>query len=161
MNTLFEDSQEDRGAVFSEDRKHRYALWRKWDKTKPMCAFIGLNPSTANEATDDPTIRRVKAMAKSWGYGGVYMLNLFSYVSTDPKALLTCEDPIADNDKHLELFGNMSKQIVFAWGNFKVNGRDEVVKKMFPTSMALQINKNGSPKHPLYVRADKELVNYQ
>jgi len=64
------------GAEFSECRKYRYALWRIWDKSKPLVMFIGLNPSTANENVDDPTIRSVCRMTKNNGYGGVYMMNL-------------------------------------------------------------------------------------
>lgn len=84
-NNLFETSEDN--AFFSSDRKHRIWLCRIWDSTKPRIMFIGLNPSTANETSNDPTIRRVKSMANSWGYGGVYMMNLFTFISTDPKKL--------------------------------------------------------------------------
>ncbi len=50
--------------------------------------------------------------------------------------------------------------IVFAWGNFKVMGRDVEVMRMFPFAKALHLNKNGSPKHPLYVRSDIQLIPY-
>ena len=55
MQDLFDDN----GADFSPDRKHRYSLWRIWDRSKPLVMFIGLNPSTANESDNDPTIRSV------------------------------------------------------------------------------------------------------
>ncbi len=70
----------DTGAKFSEDKRYRYMLWRRWDETKACVMFIGLNPSTANESTDDPTIRSVVAIANNLGYGGVYMLNLFQLI---------------------------------------------------------------------------------
>lgn len=84
MSDLFNKND---NAFFSSDRVHRIWLSRIWDEDKPRVMFIGLNPSTANETSNDPTIRRVQSMAKSWGYGGVYMMNLFTFISTDPKKL--------------------------------------------------------------------------
>ena len=71
-------------AVLSEDRKYRYLLSRNWDDTKPTVLFIGLNPSTADEKEDDPTINKCISYAKSWGYGKVLMANLFAFRSTNP-----------------------------------------------------------------------------
>lgn len=143
------------GARFSECRKYRYVLWRIWDKDKPMVMFVGLNPSTANEYSDDPTIRRVKAMAKNWGYGGVYMTNIFAFVTPYPEELLACADPVHDNDLWLPRVKRLCDKIIFAWGNFKeAQERAKAVIAMFPDAECLHINKNGSPKHPLYVRGD-------
>lgn len=69
-------------AILSEDRKYRYILSRTWDETKPTVLFIGLNPSTADEKTDDPTIRKCINYAKCWGYGKILMANLFAFRST-------------------------------------------------------------------------------
>src|SRR6188472_3585079 len=85
--TLFDIAEVIKGAEFSECGKHRYALWRIWDDQKPLVMFIGLNPSTATADKDDATIRRVKAIAAALGYGGVYMCNCFSYISTNPDML--------------------------------------------------------------------------
>jgi hypothetical protein len=143
------------GAHFSECRQYRYALWRIWDKQKPAVMFIGLNPSTANELTDDPTIRRVKSLAMNWGFGGVYMTNLFAFVSAYPEDLLKCADAINDNDQWLINISALSSEVIFAWGNFKeAQERAKQVIAMFPNAKALHINKNGSPKHPLYVKGD-------
>ena len=75
------EQKDNKGAYFSPCRKYRYALWRIWNQNKPYAMFIGLNPSIADEVYDDPTIKRCINYSKSWGYGGVYMTNLFSYVS--------------------------------------------------------------------------------
>ena len=89
-------------AILSEDRKYRYVLLREWDSQLPKIMFIGLNPSTADENQDDPTIRRCIAFAKSFDYGGFYMLNLFAYRSTSPSKLREVDDPIGeDNDNFL------------------------------------------------------------
>lgn len=156
---LIEDNRS--GAIFSECRNYRYALWRIWDESKPLVMFIGLNPSTANEASDDPTIRRVKSMAKTWGYGGVYMMNLFAWVTAYPEELKSCIDPIGGNIEWLYRISQRCDKVVFAWGNFKeAEQRAKEVATTFPNAYALHVNKNGSPKHPLYVKSDVIPVPY-
>lgn len=144
---------EDNGAEFSECRKYRYALWRIWNTEKPKIMFIGLNPSTANEASNDPTIRRVISFAKEWGYGGVYMMNCFPYVSTNPDDLIHIGSNLT-NDRWLVKVSKECNEVIFAWGNFKIvkeRARDLDLMMMFPDAKALVINKDGSPRHPLYV----------
>lgn len=156
MKDLFgnETIKMDAGAEFSADRKYRYALWRIWDKSKPLVMFIGLNPSTANETQPDPTITRVINFASDWGYGGLYMMNLFGIVSSKPEVLLTDANPLGDNDKWLEMIAAKCDRIVFAWGVFKqARFRAEDVKKRFPGSYCLKKTKEGHPWHPLYVAA--------
>lgn len=158
MSNLFEDT----GAEFSPDKKYRYLLWRIWDKNKPMVMFIGLNPSTANESVDDNTIKRIRRIATNLGYGGIYMTNCFPYISTDPNQLNEFGNTTY-NDQVLYDTSIKAKDIIFAWGNFKVvktKGRDIELKIMFPNAIALQINKNGSPKHPLFCKGSIIPVNY-
>lgn len=69
--SLFSDIKKQTGATFSKDRLYRYQLWRIWDESKPYMNVIGLNPSTADETKDDPTIRRCLGFAKAWGYGAL------------------------------------------------------------------------------------------
>lgn len=163
MNELFELKS---GAQFSTCRKYRYALWRIWDESKPLVMFIGLNPSTANETETDPTIKRVCAIAKFNGYGGVYMMNCFPFVSTDPKQMLLCHPESEEwkiNEFWLWDVSKICKDIVFAWGNFDVvkeMGRDKDLSNLFPHAKALIINKNGSPKHALYCKKETILINY-
>lgn len=161
MPDLFEQ-QEISGAEFSQCGKYRYGLWRLWNNDLPCIMFIGLNPSTATATMDDPTIRRVKRFAKDWGYGGVFMCNLFAYISPYPHDLKLIKDPIADNDNWLTLFACSCRDILFAWGNFpEATERAKKVSEMFPTAVCLGFNKNGSPKHPLYVAAKTKYVNYK
>lgn len=79
---LFESIK--KGGVLSEYQSYRYRLWRIWDQVKPKVMFIMLTPSTADADTDDPTIRRCIGFAKSSGFGGLYVGNLFAYRSTQP-----------------------------------------------------------------------------
>lgn len=155
--------EQDFGAEFSQCRKYRYALWRIWDRTKPLVMFIGLNPSTANEVDSDPTIRSVGRIAKANGFGGFYMMNCFPYVSTDPNELRD-HGNTAENDQWLrKVFAMGAHWVVFAWGAFPVVrelGRDRELAAMFPDAMALHMNKNGTPKHPLYCKSDTAFVPY-
>lgn len=156
--------QNDNSAYFSECRRYRYALWRKWDKTKPFIMFVGLNPSIANEKENDRTISRVIGFAKSWGFGGVFMTNCFPFVSQNP-SLLNDYNNIEINDLILkEVASICSKEIVFAWGNFDVikkKGRDLNLLELFPDAKVLAKNKNGTPKHPLYSKGDIQRINYR
>jgi len=153
----------DTGAIFSNCRRFRYLLWRIWDKQKPMVMFIGLNPSTANEQYDHPTIKSVCRIAMHNGYGGVYMANCFPFISTDP-AQLKIHGASAINDLHLINYGPKCKDVVFAWGSFpivKELGRDIQLMHWFPNAKALHINKNGTPKHPLYCKSTTQLVPFK
>lgn len=160
MKNLFENN----GAEFSECGKYRYKLWRIWDENKPLIMFIGLNPSTANASDNDPTIRRVISFAKQWGYGGVYMMNLFTIISADPSILSGNDkwgDFIEDKQRLIDV-AKKCKKIVFAWGNFKeAQGRAYEVIKKTKVAYCLGKNKNGSPKHPLYIAANTELVTFK
>ena len=149
------------GATFSPCQKYRYVLWRMWDLRKPTIMFIGLNPSTANDISDDPTIRRVVSMAKAWGYGGVYMLNCFPFISTKPDDLKDFGNN-ETNDHWLRWIADRSKDVVFAWGAFEIaKPRAVELAAMFPDAKALVINRDGSPRHPLYVPSNTKLVKYQ
>lgn len=156
MLNLFENN----GATFSGCRKYRYALWRIWDDQKPLVMFVGLNPSTANEAGDDPTIRSVKRLAKSLGYGGIYMMNLFTFVTPYPDELKRCDDPLGPADLFLLQVAEKCTAVVFAWGKFGYAEREHAVSSMFPNAMCLVKNKDGSPRHPLYVKTGTDLISY-
>ncbi len=152
-------------AVFSDDKQYRYRLERTFDEDLLKVAFVGVNPSIADDLEDDKTITKCINYAKSWGYGGIVMVNLFAYVSTDPSALKNIENPVGiDNDKHLkDVFnspGTIGK-IICCWGeNGKLLGRDQEVLKMIDEPYCLKINADDSPAHPLYLSSDLEPIDY-
>ena len=151
-----------KNATFSDCRKYRYGLSRTWNGKKKTILFIGLNPSTANEKIDDPTIRRCINYAQNWGYGSLLMVNLFAYRATMPSELKNVKNPIGnDNDLHILELSKKADLTVAAWGNegFLLN-RDKVVKKLIPNLMCLKINKSGQPAHPLYQKKDLKLIKY-
>ena len=144
----------DRGATISQCGLYRYSLWRRW-APGPMCVFIGLNPSTADATLDDPTIRRCVGFAKSWGFGGLMMLNLFAYRATDPAGMKAALDPIGpENDEALHFAHSNTTTVIAAWGahgTFK--GRAQQVRAMLPRLHYLRLTKDGYPGHPLYLPA--------
>ena len=150
----------DKGAKFVDrkGRSHRAYLYRIWDSSLPKVMFIGFNPSVADAMSDDPTIRRVCGFAKLWGYGGVYMANIFSMVSTDPDALFRVphtEEDAKEDLSYLRVVSAFVDAVVFAWGAHKLAAdRVAEVIKIFPEAYCLDRNKDGSPKHPLYVKYD-------
>lgn len=150
-------------AVFSPCRKYRYTLKRVWDKSKPMVMFIGLNPSTANETKSDNTVTRCVNFAASWGFGGMYMMNLFAYVSTNPDELITSGEPIDENNFYLYQIAAECQTIIFAWGaSFKQHqNRMNKVKKMFPGAYCIKISKTGEPCHPLYMNSKLKPIPYK
>lgn len=143
----------DKGAEFSPCRTYRYDLWRSWNEGYGEVAFIGLNPSTADETLDDPTIRRCMAYAKGWGFAGVHMLNLFAFRATDPAIMKKADEPIGpDNDEIISTVAKKCTVVVAAWGVHGTHrGRDREVRKLVPDLHTLKLTKAGHPNHPLYL----------
>jgi hypothetical protein len=140
-----------KGAVFSPDNIYRYQLSRIWDAEKPKILFIMLNPSTADAFVEDPTIRRVINYALSWGYGGVYVGNLYGFRSTDPKGLNSVVDPVgSENIENIKALIGIVDKVVYAWGNERKE--PEWLKACVATPYCIEISKKGIPKHPLYLK---------
>jgi len=143
-------------AWFSPCRRYRYALWRTWGAGTRYAMFVGLNPSTADETADDPTIRRCVAFAKSWGLDALCMTNLFGFRATDPKDMFAAEDPIGEgNDVTLDKIAEDAAVIVGAWGNHGVYlNRDQDVRARLYRLHYLRLTKSNQPQHPLYLPSD-------
>lgn len=136
-------------AKFSDCGKYRYWLRRAWDGRLPDALCIGLNPSTANATDNDATIRILISCLKKLGYGGFYMMNLFAIISSKPEILLTCEDPLGENDFHLNDVSLVCKDVIVCWGAFKqAEARIKEVLPKFPDALCFGFNKNGTPFHP-------------
>lgn len=144
-------------AIFSEDRIFRYSLYRDWPMTEcreGYVMFIGLNPSTADEVKDDPTIRRCRNFAKSWCYRHMFMLNLFAFRATDPRKMMKAADPIGPaNDHWLVEHAKAAALVVAAWGRHgEYRERDKSVMALI--GKVHQIGEAEYPRHPLYLRHD-------
>lgn len=152
------------GADFSDDRVHRYALFRRLKADGKVVNFIGLNPSTADEFKNDPTIRRCIGFAEAWGASLLVMTNIFAFRATDPKVMRAAVDPVGpDNDKALIEWASKSDVVVAAWGTHGVfESRGQEVLGLLATVSdisALGLTNHGHPKHPLYL--PKNLVPFQ
>ena len=158
-------------AGFSPCRRWRTWLERRWDGrpigTGGHAAFIGMNPSTADETVDDPTVQGCMARARAWGFGAAVMLNAFAYRATDKLRLLEIEDPIGPGtDADILRLGAAAGVVVAAWGQppRALRGRGPALAAKLRAAaiqpMCFSVNADGSPKHPLYVRRDAVLVPY-
>lgn len=150
------------GAIFNNDNKYRYALWRFWNYSKAVkgdaraVMFIMANPSIAGKFSDDPTIIKCAKFAQNWGYDGMFIGNLFAVVDTHwIKTNNPTERIGADNDYWLSTMANSSSIHVAAWGF--LGGyhpeRANAVRLMMPELYHLGLSKDGQPKHPLYLPA--------
>ena len=146
-----------RSARMSQCRRYRYDFWRQWGDLIPgtngYAMFVGLNPSTADETTDDPTIRRCIGFAKAWGFQGLCMTNLFAFRATAPADMMAADDPVGpDNDFVLHDIAKKAGVIVAAWGVHGVfERRDHAVRSMLPQLHYIRLTKSGHPGHPLYL----------
>ncbi len=154
-----------RVATYSDDELYRYSLFIRWGAGSPTC-FIGLNPSTATELQDDPTVRRCIDYARRWRSGGLLMLNACAYRATDPKVMLAFSgdrigpgNTVADLKRHIRKAGCGIP--VAAWGRtaslvragLSGNRGKDLRRSMGPLN-CLGLNKDGTPAHPLYKKAD-------
>ena len=143
-------------AAFSRNQLYRYWLKREWDCALPSCAFIGLNPSTADASCDDPTIRRIIGFAQSWGYGSVTVVNLFAYRATQPSVLKAAESPVGPRNNYwIRRVTAEADTVVAAWGNHGLlMGRHKWTLGCIDSLYCLGITKQGQPRHPLYCPRD-------
>lgn len=150
-------------AVYSACGRYRHALHRRWGPG-PVLGWVMLNPSTATETQDDPTIARCLARARALGFGGIAVGNLFAWRATDPAALRGIADPLgAGADAALLEATRNAARIVCAWGNHgALLGRGaQVLDLLRATGRPLQhlgTTAQGQPRHPLYVALTKPLI---
>lgn len=138
--------------TFSLCKNYRYKLSINWDKDRPKVLFIMLNPSIANGKEDDPTVRRVINYAKSWGYGGVNIGNLYAYISTDPKKLVSVNDKMGQHNlENIKSMAKYSSLVVYAWG--QQIEEPSWLKEIISKPHYIELSIKGTPKHPLYLNS--------
>lgn len=165
MSDMFKQS----GATFSDCRRYRYKLWRIWDPSRPPCLFLMLNPSTADETENDPTVERCERRARQMGFGGLIVCNLFACRATDPQVMKQARDPVGpDNDRAILDAVAEAGMVVCGWGEHgQHRDRSVEVVKMLAASAAreklhyLRLNRSGEPQHPLYLSYNQQPVKWQ
>ena len=157
---------ETRTAAYSECGLYRYSLRITWNFDLTEMAVIALNPSTADHIQDDPTLRRVKAFARDWGYGGVTMLNAFALRSTDPKNLFKHKDPIGPENTIEWLKWMACDPTLAAWGTNITKKpwthyyRGKEIASAIPGLLCFRKTDSQEPEHPLYLPADLKPIPF-
>jgi hypothetical protein len=153
-----------KAAKLSDDGRYRYALLRRWAHG-PAATFILLNPSTADAEVDDPTVVRCVRFARTWGYAALHVVNLYALRATNPAELLKADDPVGpENDDYLTRHAwyahTAHAPLVAGWG---IGADPDRVRRIlgYPQIRDLRClgyTGDGSPRHPLYMRADSQLL---
>ena len=146
-------------AEFSKDKKHRYYLSRKWSENEQVL-YILLNPSKGNHIDNDPTIRRLITISKNLGYGGFNVVNLYTLITPIRNKLYEKKRKFsAKNKKLIAKLVARHNTIVYGWGatENEPNWLSNIVK----SPLCFNINKNGTPKHPLYLKKESILKKFR
>lgn len=144
-------------AIYSDCERYRYQLTRTWDPAGQKVLFVMLNPSTATEVQNDPTVERCERRARTLGFGAFRVCNIFAWRDTDPRQMRRAADPVGPaNDDAIVEGCDWADRIVCAWGTHgaHMNRGPQVEQLMRATGQPLfhlGLSKAGHPKHPLYI----------
>lgn len=144
-------------AVYSDCEKYRYSLTRVWENAGRKVLFIMLNPSTATEIQNDPTVERCERRARTLGFGAFRVTNIFAWRDTDPKKMRAAADPVGpENDETILESCTWADTVVCAWGTHGAHrdrGKyvEDTLRENVSRLFHLGLTKQGHPKHPLYI----------
>ncbi len=149
-------------AVYSACERYRYLLTRIWDPAGTRALFVMLNPSTATEMRNDPTVERCERRARALGFGAFRVCNIFAWRATDPRAMRAAADPVGPgNDAAIVESAAWANRIICAWGSHGAHlDRGRAVRALLQATGAplfhLGLTKAGEPRHPLYIGYDRQ-----
>ncbi|WP_170603046.1 DUF1643 domain-containing protein [Ruegeria arenilitoris] len=144
-------------AVYSDCEKYRYSLTRIWNTRGRKALFVMLNPSTATEIQNDPTVERCERRARALGFGAFQVTNIFAWRDTDPRKMRAAIDPVGPQNDEAILNGvDWADQVIAAWGTHGSHlNRGYAVENLLRDTgqplFHLGLTKDGHPKHPLYI----------
>lgn len=153
-------------AVYSDCEAYRYSLTRTWDSRAPRVMFVMLNPSTASEVQNDPTVERCERRARHLGYGAFRVTNIFAWRATDPRQMRAAADPVGpENDLSLVAGAAWATDIIAAWGVHGAHrGQGPAVAERLLAGdtpvFHLGLSKEGHPKHPLYLPYTQQPIRW-
>ena len=151
--------------------EYRYILGTRGEN--PLIC-IGINPSTAAPDALDPTLKSVERIAHANGYDSFLMFNVYAQRATRPDDMEKAMNPLlhGENRKAFRYLLSLSPApaVWAAWGNiiekrdyltdcmrdFLEDGKN-VGAKWFTAGPLL---KSGHPHHPLYLRKDTQLFDF-
>ncbi|WP_458792232.1 DUF1643 domain-containing protein [Yoonia sp. MH D7] len=151
-------SQSSSTAIYSDCERYRYALTREWDADGKRALFVMLNPSTATEVQNDPTVERCERRARALGFGAFRVTNIFAWRDTDPRKMRAAVEPVGPaNDVMIREAAVWADTVIAAWGTHGVHlGRGAQVAALLRQTaqpiFTLGLTKDGHPKHPLYIK---------
>lgn len=144
-------------AVYSDCEKYRYTLTRVWDDAGAKALFVMLNPSTATEVQNDPTVERCERRARALGFGAFRVTNIFAWRDTDPQKMRKAADPVGpENDAAIRDGSFWADQVICAWGTHGAHldrgpAVEELLRRTNRPLYHLGLSQAGHPKHPLYI----------
>jgi hypothetical protein len=144
-------------AIYSDCEHYRYALTRVWDEDGKRALFVMLNPSTATEVQNDPTVERCERRARALGFGAFRVTNIFAWRDTDPRKMRSAADPVGPANDSTILEGvDWADTVIAAWGTHGAHlDRGPQVATLLRNThqplFTLGLTKDGHPKHPLYI----------
>ncbi|MBK8440543.1 MAG: DUF1643 domain-containing protein [Rhodobacter sp.] len=149
-------------AVYSDCDRFRYLLTRTWDPGAPKALFVMLNPSTATETQNDPTVERCERRARALGFGAFRVTNIFAFRATDPRVMRAQEDPVGPgNDAAISDSARWANRIICAWGTHgahldRGSQVEDLLRRLGHPLHHLGLTKAGHPTHPLYIAYDRQ-----
>jgi len=144
-------------ALYSDCEKYRYELTRVWETNGRKALFVMLNPSTATEIQNDPTVERCERRARALEFGAFRVCNIFAYRATDPRDMREQDDPVGpENDVAILRACDWADQIVCAWGTHGEHlargpEMEQILRAQPKKLFHLGLSQKGHPKHPLYI----------
>ena len=166
IERIFQKGDAASHAVYSNCENYRYALTRVWDDTGGRVLFVMLNPSTATEAQNDPTVERCERRARALGFGAFRVCNIFAWRETDPAKMRRAAEPVGpENDAAIAAGCEWADRIVCAWGvhGAHLDRGPAVERLMRATGRSLHhlgLTKDGHPRHPLYIAYSAHLQHW-
>lgn len=162
----------EKSASLSPCGRYRYGLYRRWQR-RLTCRTIYwclLNPSLADGAVDDATVRKVVGFSDRWGYGAASIVNLVPWRATDPYDVIAAHR--AGHDVMMrdvnDLWLTSGEQLVVGWGDrvqsFRAAGIpvDPLIGMLTFGGLGiecLRVTAAGNPHHPCrlpYDQADRQ-----
>ena len=155
-------------AEFDALHQNRFVLRRTWSESLPKVGFCLTNPSKAGKDLDDPTSCKLQTYARLWQYGGIVLVNAFSWCATNPKELYSrVESPetVMLNWGYITSAVSECALMVCGWGrNGTIDGRAHQIRCLLrpwaPKVRALRLIAGDEPEHPLYLPSKLTPIEY-